>query len=161
MFDGADKAHIDYWYTGKLVDCGSITNKNDCCEDFEIEYEEFDYKKLNNNHSHKQPISNNDNNTSKNTNSITSSFRISRTNINNETRYLHANSPNKNIRSHQTKEANTNNNLSTKINSNNYKGKMHSDRLLTNSRLSEFKSQERKVLLDSFPKYRINKHVKN
>ena len=156
MFRGADAGFIDYWYTKKLVDCGSITNKNEICIDFELEDEDKDEddKKLNNDHYQEQAICNNDN-SSKNTKSIKSSFRNSGPNTKYTIRSMQTYQTNKNIRMYQRKETNTDNKLSTNINPSKYKGEMHSKRMLTISRLSEFKSRKREVLLDSFSKYRL------
>ena len=161
MIDNVNDDFINYWYTNTITDCGFVTinkNLNICSENFkevnelECNYNDIVQKKLKNNYSEQN---------TEDINAIINTRRnkiINKSNSNIRREYDLTTSKttiyrNENVSNKLFIKKNTNkhNNIQQNTNADNYKRKMHS--LPQNSQLSEFRTRQRKVLLDTFTRY--------
>lgn len=162
MIDNVNDDFINYWYTNTITDCGLVTinnNLNISSENFkevnelECNYNNIVQKKLKNNYSEQNTKDINENINTRRNKFIDKSnciYRKKECNINtsNPSIYRNENISNKLF---IKKNTNKHNNILQNTNTNNYERKMHS--LPQNSQLSEFRTRQRKVLLDTFTRY--------
>lgn len=140
MIDNVLSFHIDYWYSNSIIDCGEIidNNSNEKLNNYYYEENNTNLKNDSLTISKRNEKTNNKDNGSnikgKNNNSGTIKHKDSSDRI-----YLNEKT-NKHLHIHQG--TNTNNN------------KREVQELPSTSRLQEFKQNRRKILLDTFPKFR-------
>jgi hypothetical protein len=159
MIEAIKDYNLDFWINDKIVDCGKISNNNVITID-EYELEELELEeKLNKKCEHKQ------------NQHINGSIQYNTTNRRHKNvkdrniKCVHITcAKNKidrhkttNIRMHQEQTSFKHNNIHTTPDSDYNKGHMHT--LRTTSRVYDFKSTKRKILLESCPKPKLN--IKN
>jgi len=153
----------DYWLKKNIIDCNNITIQTDDLDDFEIIVDDnytdtYNKKeKLNN----KSKINNNYNNkkydkgrTNKQYSRINKSNITNRNTANNKHIYKKNRENISNNKYNNKEESNKYNKLYNKLNPHNNQKQMYS--LPQTSRIYEFKSRERKILLDSFTKNKLD-----
>jgi len=157
MLDNVNDHFNDFWLNNNLEDCGKISQNYTTC----YLVNEDDSKKLNNIHKNNTSYILNNNESTQNTgNNI-----IKRTNYifnkRNEFTSIKSNDyiKTRSDRLHYKETSNANNSISKNIDSHKNKRVMCS--LQKNSRLYEYNDQQRKIMLDSCTKPRMNSYSKN